>query len=73
MSQVITVKSTGLTVDLILFRAYGVAGRSLIEQTLADNPGLADLGPMLPVGTAITIPDRPQAKATVRKRVSLFG
>lgn len=73
MSQVVTVKSTGLSVDLILFRAYGVAGRSLISQTYDDNPGLAALDGELPLGTTFTIPDRPVAATTVKKRVSLFG
>lgn len=73
MSQLVTVKSTGLSVDLILFRAYGVAGRSLIKATYDDNPGLAEVDGELPIGTSFVMPDRPKATSVVTKRVSLFG
>lgn len=46
------------TVDAICHRAYGYTQR-VVEQTLAANPGLADLGPVLPQGTPITLPAQP--------------
>ena len=46
----------GDTLDLLLHRHTGqTAGNT--EATLAANPGLADLGDVLPHGTAIEIPD----------------
>jgi phage tail protein X len=48
----------GDTVDAICWRHYGrTAG--LTEQVLALNPGLAEFGPTLPDGVAITLPDQP--------------
>lgn len=46
----------GDTVDAICWRHYGrTAG--VVEQVLDVNPGLADLGTVLPMGTAITLPE----------------
>lgn len=48
----------GDTVDLICWRHYGrTAG--VMEQVLEANRGLADLGPILPMGTIITLPAQP--------------
>lgn len=48
----------GDTVDLICWRYYGrTAG--VLEQVLSSNRGLAALGPVLPMGTMITLPDQP--------------
>lgn len=45
----------GDMVDLIAFEEYGTeAGRQAIWDA---NPGLADLGPVLPAGLVIEIPD----------------
>ena len=46
----------GDTVDLICHRHYGrTAG--VTEAVYAANPGLADIGPVLPIGTPVTLPD----------------
>lgn len=48
----------GDTVDLICWRTYGrTAG--ITEQVLDANPGLADLGAELPIGTLVTLPAQP--------------
>ncbi len=74
MAETITIRGDGITVDLLLWRRYGVRGKSLVEQTLTGNPGLAALGPYLPHGTVVSLPDLPPAAARpVRKAVSLFG
>lgn len=53
----------GETLDLILSRHYGYTA-GITEQVLALNPGLADRGPVLPLGTLITLPQTPtQANA----------
>ena len=53
----------GDTVDRICQRVYGrTAG--VTEQVLIANQGLADLGPILPMGTLITLPEQaPQAES----------
>lgn len=48
----------GDTVDQLCWRHYGrTAG--VTEQVLEANPGIADLGAELPVGTLVTLPDQP--------------
>lgn len=48
----------GDTVDLICWRHYGrTAG--ITEQVLEANPGLADLGAEMPIGTVVTLPEQP--------------
>jgi len=56
------IANQGDTVDAICWRYYGrTAG--VTEAVLEANPGLADLGPVIPHGTAITLPDAaPQAE-----------
>ncbi len=51
----ITHAQQGDTVDLICQRHYGrTAG--VTEAVLAANPGLADVGPVLPIGTPVRLP-----------------
>ncbi|HBN7642444.1 tail protein X [Pseudomonas aeruginosa] len=56
------IANQGDTVDAICWRYYGrTAG--VTEAVLDSNPGLADLGPVIPHGTAVTLPDAaPQAE-----------
>lgn len=60
----------GDTVDAMCWRHYGrTAG--VVEQVLDANPGLADLGPTLPHGTRVELPDAaPQAEQ--RQMVNLW-
>lgn len=44
------------TVDLLCLRHLG-ATAGVTEATYRMNPGLADLGPILPLGRAVTLPD----------------
>jgi phage tail protein X len=56
----------GDTLDLLLHRDCGL-GPEAIDIVLAANPGLAALGPVLPVGTPVLVPDRAvAAPATVQ-------
>lgn len=53
----------GDTVDALCWRHYGrTAG--LVEIVLEMNPGLADIGPILPHGLAVDMPDAPATKPT---------
>lgn len=52
----------GDTLDLILHRHYGYTA-GITEQVLALNPGLAERGPILPMGSLITLPDAPTQAA----------
>ena len=46
----------GDTLDALLWRHAGRTA-ALVEATLNANPGLADLGDVLPHGSAVDIPD----------------
>lgn len=46
----------GDTVDLICWRTYG-SQDGFVERVLDANPGLSALGPVLPIGTAVKLPD----------------
>lgn len=53
------------TVDRICYRLYGrTAG--VTEQLLRLNPGLAELGPVLPQGTLIELPEQTQQPQRTR-------
>ncbi len=70
----VTVWRENLTLDLLLWQAYGPDGQALLERALELNPGLAGLGINLPLGTLVQLPDRPSADPfTARPVVSLFG
>lgn len=73
--ETVTVQRTRTTLDLLLWRRFGVAGMAMLESTLVANPGLAEFGPVLPIGTVVTLPDAPTATApaAVRPVLSLFG
>lgn len=48
--------------DDVVFRYYGDTERRIVETVLEANRGLADCGPVLPAGLAITLPDRAPEK-----------
>lgn len=49
----------GETLDMVLRRAHGQETAEALAATLALNPGLADLGAVLPLGTPVLLPDPP--------------
>ena len=56
------IANQGDTVDAICWR-YDGRTAGVTEAVLDANPGLADLGPVIPHGTAVTLPDAaPQAE-----------
>ncbi len=56
----------GDTLDQVCLRHLG-ATAGLVEQTLALNPGLAALGPDLPLGTPILLPTQQDTRATTNR------
>lgn len=56
----------GDTLDRLAWRHLG-ATAGVVETTLAANPGLADLGPVLPLGTQVDLiaPASPVSSQTV--------
>ena len=61
MSEVIeriTVEGDGITVSLLVWRRFRRPMPGLVEMIFERNPGLAGLGPILPVGTVFELPVR---------------
>ncbi|MCD1264086.1 phage tail protein [Shinella sumterensis] len=62
------ITKAGQTVDLVCRDFYGRT-RSTTEIVLDANPGIGALGPVLPIGTALVLPDidtRPAARELVK-------
>lgn len=59
------------TVDLICHRVYG-ATIGTVERVYAANHGLAELGPVLPHGTPVMLPDIPSTARPTRDVVRLW-
>jgi phage tail protein X len=51
------------TVDAICYRTFGLTA-GMVELTLELNPGLADLGTVLPEGTEVELPQIQSQPAT---------
>jgi phage tail protein X len=66
------VSAQGDTLDELLWRERGL-GADAIDAVLAANPGLADLGPILPIGTPVIIPTIATAAVQVREIVQLWS
>ena len=72
-TETLTVTGKPKPLDLLLFRRFKREIPGFVEATYALNPGLAALGPVLPLGTTVlvTLPGPPPAVA-LRKLIRLF-
>lgn len=61
----------GETVDEVCWRVLGRTS-NVTEQVLELNPGIAALGPKLPAGTELILPDRAEAAPAVRETIQLW-
>lgn len=57
--------SQGDTLDYICWKYYGQQSGA-VELVLEANPGLADLGEVLPLNTQIILPDLPEPATEVQ-------
>lgn len=67
MIETLIVASERTPLDLLLWRRYRREVAGLVEDTFARNPGLADMGPNLVVGTHVLVsvpPPEPQGAQT---------
>ena len=72
-TETLTVLGKPMPLDLLLFRRFQREIPGFVEATYDQNPGLADLGPILPVGTEVTITvPAPRPTKTVRKTIRLY-
>lgn len=58
------------TIDAICWR-YSL-GSAAVEQVLGANPNLSELGPFIPMGTAILLPDIQIQQNTTTQTVQLW-
>ncbi|WP_062731844.1 tail protein X [Sphingobium abikonense] len=61
----------GETVDAICWRKLGRT-KDVTEQVLQLNPGLSALGPNLPAGTIVVLPEPAQLAPAMRETVNLW-
>lgn len=54
--ETITVRREGMTLSRLIWGRFKKQVPGMVENVLSINPGLAALGPFLPVGTAIKVP-----------------
>lgn len=72
-AEKIVVKGDDIALDLLLWRRFKSYRPGFVERVLDANPGLADLGPILPIGTEVTVPlDAPELKPAERPVVRLW-
>lgn len=72
MTEVIEIRRDGMTVDLVCHEYYGAtAGHT--ERVLGENPGLAALGPVLPAGTRIRMPERSSVATPAAPSIALWS
>ena len=55
-AEVITVAARGQTLERILSKRHRRQIPGLVERALDINPGLAALGPIIPLGTVVRLP-----------------
>lgn len=63
--------SQGDTLDFICWKFYRQQSGA-VEVVLLANPGLADLGPVLPENTVVMLPDLPKPASEVQP-IRLWG
>lgn len=61
--ETLRVEGDGLSVSLLVWRRFQRPMPGLVEAIYDQNPGLADLGPILPPGTVFDMPiPRPRSE-----------
>jgi phage tail protein X len=71
-TETYVVETEGMMVDAMVWRRFRKPMPGLVERVLAMNPGIAEFGPYLPVGTSVTIPIDDQTGPKVVEVVKLW-
>ena len=69
----VQVTRDNMTLDLVVWQAFGRQDAGVVEAALELNPGIADLGAFLPVGTTVELPEPQAAKPPLRETVMLWS
>lgn len=72
VTERVTVEGEFVTVSLIVWRRFKHPMPGLVAEVLDLNPGLADLGPYLPVGTRFDMPVPTPREPTILEPVKLW-
>ncbi|MBB3937950.1 tail protein X [Aureimonas phyllosphaerae] len=74
MPTSMTIQGEPILLDELLAKLFGAAlARDLLTVALDLNPGLAEAGPVLPIGRTVILPDRPATVVSTKPVVSIFG
>jgi len=71
MADILTARP-GDTLDELLWRERGL-GPEALDAVLTANPGLADRGAVLPIGTPVTVPPIAAQAQPVRETIQLWS
>ncbi|KAB0538206.1 phage tail protein X [Pseudochrobactrum saccharolyticum] len=72
-TETVVVKGEAITLSLLVWRRFKRQSMGFVERVLDMNSGLADIGPIIPVGTSIRFPiDAPELKNKERNVVHLW-
>ena len=72
-TETLTVRGKPMPLDLLLFKRFQREIPGFVEATYTQNPGLADLGLILPIGTEVTVTTpAPRPTKTIRKAIRLY-
>lgn len=69
----VQVTQENMTLDLIVWKAFGRQDDGVVEEAFALNPGLAALGAFIPVGTFVELPEQQAPKPALRETVQLWS
>lgn len=73
MLETLTVAAAFTPLDLLLFRRFGQEVPGLLEDTLARNPHLAELGAFLPIGAKVLVaPPAPITRRAPTRAIRLY-
>jgi len=72
LTETITVQGEGITVSRLIWRRFHRPMPGLVERVLDMNPGLADLGPYLPLGTKVAIPVPTEGTPDIQPPITLW-
>lgn len=68
-TETVVVKDDAMTLDLLVWRRFKHQKPGLVERTLSLNPGLADMGVHIPVGTKVILPVEAPGTAPAQRPV----
>ena len=69
----VIIQQDDMTLDLVVWQAFGRQDEGVVEQAFSLNPGLEAVGSILPIGTVVELPEPQAPKPAKRDSVRLWG